>query len=102
MPADGIGQGEDAGPRILILPEAQKAGFQGVNVILTTRPPGAERGEGPVAAAPAVGGFIDAAAESQALARAVFNDAFLGVEDGPIISHLPLVEGQATRTSRWP
>lgn len=64
------------------------------NALLPTGPPGTERGEGLVVAAPAGGGFVDAAGESQALAMAVFNDAFLGVEDGAVVGHLPVVEGQ--------
>ena len=92
--ADCLGQGEGAGAGVLVFPEPQEASLQIIDGLGTTRLPGAEGLDGFEVAGPAVGRFVDAAAEAQSLPVLVFDHAFLGMEDGAVVDDPPVDEGQ--------
>ena len=92
--ADCFGQGEGAGAGVLVFPEPQEASLQIIDGLSTTRLPGAEGLDGFEVAGPAVGGFVDAAAEAQPLAVFIFDHALLGVEDGAVVDDPPVDQGK--------
>ena len=66
----------------------------GIHAALLTLP-AAKHIKGFVVGGPAVGGFVDAAGESNSIAVGVFDHTLFGVKDGAIAADLPLLHWQA-------